>query len=229
MESVTLAQLKTMVREAADMVNSQFISDSELQRYIDMSYAELYDLLVSTYEDYYTKDPVVFQVTSGNTYSLPADFYKLVALDIGNGGSSSSWSTLRPFMIAERNKRSSLNRINFIGMLNIAYKLMGQKIVFFPEDQAVGTYRMWYIPKRTPLLVDADVMDGVNGFHQYVVVDAAIKCLRKEESDTSHLDIEKEALIKRIEAMAPNRDAANTFRIQDIYAGTMDFGLPQMW
>lgn len=57
------------------------------------------------------------------------------------------------------------------------------------------------------MLRDTDILDGVNGWEEYVTIDAAIKALRKEESDTSILMAEKAAMMKRILDSAPNRDA----------------------
>ena len=67
MESITLASLRTQVRQTADMVNSTFVSDSELNQFIDLSYAELYDILTATCEDYYTLPPVTFTIPDGYT------------------------------------------------------------------------------------------------------------------------------------------------------------------
>lgn len=221
METVTLLSLKTQVREAANMENSLFVSDAELGRYIDMSYAELYDLLAKTFENYYTLGPLTSIVTTGNTLSLPTDFYKLVGIDVKFGG---SWYPIKPFEMAERGRWVNANKLAYVGMINIAYKLMANKIVFYPESSAAGEYRYWYIPMRTPLVADTTSVDGVNGWHQYIIIDAAIKCLQKEESDISALMAEKQAMISRIESMAPARDAGAPKRIADTTTSYLGLG-----
>lgn len=50
---------------------------------------------------------------------------------------------------------------------------------------------------------------------EYVVVDAAIKCMVKEESDPSALMAQKVALIQRLESAAENRDAGSPMTVQD--------------
>lgn len=212
METVTLATLKTQVREAANMENSQFVSDNELTRYIDMSYAELYDLLTKTFENYYTLGPIQAVVSTGNSMPLPADFYKLVGIDINFGG---SWYPIKPFEMAERGRWVNANKLAYVGMINIAYKLIKDAMIFYPESSAAGTYRYWYIPKRTALTTDASTLDGVNGWQQYIIIDSAIKCLQKEESDVSALMAEKAAMLARIQSMAPARDAGAPKRIAD--------------
>jgi hypothetical protein len=51
-----LSELKLEVRRRSDMENSQFVKDNELTTYINQSYVELYDLLISVYEDYFVTD-----------------------------------------------------------------------------------------------------------------------------------------------------------------------------
>ena len=68
--------------------------------------------------------------------------------------------------------------------------------------------------------------DGVSGWLEYVITDAAIKAGQKEESDTTTLQFQKQALIKRIEAAAENRDAGSPATIADVQwtNGTWPFG-----
>ena len=221
MENVTVASLKTQVRQIANMENSQFVSDAELLLYIDLSYAELYDLLVGTFENFYTKDPVEATLSSGNKLALPSDFYKLVGLDAQFG---SSWYPIKPFEMADRGRWVNANKLAYTGIVNIAYKLIGENLVFYPESGCQGKYRYWYIPRRTLLTSDASTVDGINGWQSYIIIDAAIKCLQKEESDVSVLMAEKGAILNRIKSMAPRRDAGAPRKIADTTTSYMGFG-----
>lgn len=213
MASWTLSQLMTRVRERADMVNSKFISDDELKRYISASYAELYDLVVGAYEDHYLSDPVSFTISSGaNTYDLDANFYKLVGVDYSLNG---EWVEIRPFNFNERNRKSYNVRYDNYHP-SIRYRLTGSKLRFVPTDEAAGTYRYWYIPLASTLTADADTIDGFNGWEEYVVIDAAIKCLTKEESDVTVLMVEKNAMKERILSASHNRDSGDTQRVTDV-------------
>jgi hypothetical protein len=73
---------------------------------------------------------------------------------------------------------------------------------------------------------ESTTADGVSGWLEYVVTDAAIKALQKEESDTTTLQFQKAALIKRIESAAENRDAGSPATIADVQwtNGTWPFG-----
>ena len=96
------------------------------------------------------------------------------------------------------------------------YRLMGSQIEFVPTPSAGQTIRIWYIPRLVELLQDTDMVDGVSGWTEYIITDAAIKALQKEESDVSVLAAQKMALIKRIEESAMNRDVGQPDTITDI-------------
>ena len=102
---VTLGEIKTRAREMSDMVNSGFINDAELTRFINSSAEGLYDLLVAAFgEDYYVS-PAPFEFTTNannDPVGLPDDFYKLAGVDVSvNGGND--WTTAKPFMFNQRN------------------------------------------------------------------------------------------------------------------------------
>jgi hypothetical protein len=65
------------------------------------------------------------------------------------------------------------------------------------------------------LSLTTDTFDGINGWEEFVIVDAAIKCMIKQELGTQELEKQKKDLIRRIEAMAPNRDADAPACIKD--------------
>jgi len=208
--ATTLTQFRTRVRERANMEGSQFVTDVELTGYINSSASELYDLLVSRFADYYLSDTAV-TVTTGSSIPLPVNFYKLRGLDLDLGGGD--YQTLRQFNFSERNKATDDLRLLRRGVSQLRYRVQGNTISLTPADQATNSYRVWFVPLMPLLVADADSFDGVNGWEEYVAVDAAIKCLQKEESSTTDLERQKGALVKRIEAMAADRDAGEPQRL----------------
>lgn len=205
---VSLGQLRLMAQQRADRVNSNFVTLPEWNSYINQSAFELYDLLVTTYEDFYFSVPYQFQ-TDGTTnqYDLPADFDKLLGVDLGLGANNNAWVTVHKFDFIQRNRYVYPNITStFLGVFNMRYRLMGNKLFFIPTPSANQYVRVWYVPRMVQLLQDTDILDTVSGWSEYIVVDAAIKALQKEESDVSVLMAQKQALIKRIEESAMNRD-----------------------
>lgn len=225
----TLGQLQTDVRQAADMEGSTFVTDVELTSYINASAYELYDVLIQHYgDDYFVAAPSTITTDGTNdAYALPTDFYKLRGVDLRLSASNDSWIPLVQFQFAERNVNQFQNIQGYYGRSNLRYRLRGPNVWFTPMPAGGQTIRLWYVPRWTELALSTDTLDGVSGWTEYVIVDAAIKCLRKEESDPSLLLAQKAALLKRIEEAASNRDAGAPPRVSD--TGFREFWGPMGW
>lgn len=219
--TLTLGELRQRVRERADMEGSQFVTDAELTGYINQSAYELYDLLVLRYgTDQFVSSANITATGLADSFALPANFYKLLGVDLQVA--TDQWVSVRPFMFAERNRYPYPNIATFAGFTPTRYRLQGSNLWLMPRAPSGQVYRVWYVPRWTELAADSDVLEGISGWTEYVIIDAAIKCLVKEESDPSALMAAKAAMEKRIETAADNRDIAHPQRVQDVVAG--DFG-----
>ena len=207
---LTLAQIRTQARQRADMEGSNFVPDTELTSYVNASIAELYDILVSRFEDYYILDTTATVTSGSDSFALPASFYKLKGLDFDIGGGQ--YETVRAFQFIERNENYNAGTSSTL----MRYRILGGNIKLSPLSEAAGNYKLWYIPRFTALVLDSDSFDGINGWNEYVIVDCAIKMLNKEESDSSAFVAQKKALLDRIEAMASDRDAGEPQSIVDL-------------
>jgi hypothetical protein len=81
-----------------------------------------------------------------------------------------------------------------------------------------ATFKLSYIPVMTTLSNDSDTFDGINGYDEYIVVDAARKMVLKEESDTTPFERELAALNLRINESGQNRDAGKPETVRDVHA-----------
>lgn len=214
--TITLAELRTQCRQRADMENTTHISDGELNSYINSSIAELHDILTQVYSGEYNINVYEFN-TAVNTdeYALPADFYKAKGVDARLNGSD--WFELKKFNLNERNRYQNFGVWSFLGTGNVRYRLIGNNIRFSPTPDKETPIRLWYVPVAETLVDDSDELRNYNGYHEYILVDVAIKMLLKEESDATVFYQLKKDLIKRIEEAAQNRDAGQPESISDIY------------
>ncbi len=231
--TMTLAQLRTNVLQRADMFNdgmssTQFVTTSEVNSYINQSYFELYDILVQKYgDDYFNAPPALF-VTNGKDqfYPLPdgnikflnpqlqqektpaPPMYKFLGLDLNLANQQlDSLVTIRRFKFSDRNRYAVPNFQSFYGVTNLRYRLYGNQLWLTPIPSQGQTLQIRYVPRMAQLTNDGDTVDGISGWTEYIIIDAAIKCLQKEESDVSVLMAQKQAMLARIEAAAENRDA----------------------
>jgi hypothetical protein len=219
--SVTLLELKNRARQRSDMESSEFVSDTELVGYINSSLAELYDLLVAAYgEDYFIDEFDITTASNTAAYDLPDDFYKLKGVDAKIN--TSDWFTVRPFNFNERNRNQDVAWGLTAGP-NIRYRLLDAQIKFSPVPEGIYSVKLWYVPLAPILAADDDTFNDLNQYAEYVIIDAAIKMLIKEESDVSVLMNQKMAMKRRLEEMSLNRDAGQPESISDIYAENNEF------
>lgn len=214
--SITLAQLRTKVRQRADMENSNFITDSEINGYINSAIAELYDLLVASYgEDYYTTSTDFTTANGQDAYTLPNDFYKLRGVDLQLSGDD--FTALTRFNWNERNRHKSFSSMSVAGYSNVRYRLRGGSLIISPTPDGARTLRLWYVPVATALSADGDTFDDINQWGEFVVLEGAIRCLQKEESDVSILMAQKADIRRRIEVMGQNRDEGTEEGMTNVY------------
>ena len=220
--AVTLAELRQQVRERTEQESSDFITDSELNSYINNSIAELHDIMIQAYGSEYFLSPAYEFSTVSNqqSYSLPTDLYKLRGVDVKL--STQEWNNVEKFNFNERNKIDYFGAWSSLGFTNVRYRMMGVNILFSPIPDNATNVRLWYVPVSTKLEADDDELVDYNAWSEYVVVDAAIKIFQKEESDPSVFMQQKVDLKRRIEEVANNRDISNSESVSDVYADNDD-------
>lgn len=232
--SMSLLELRNAIRQRADMQNSQFISDIELNSYINQSYFELYDLLTTVYEMYYAAPPLTFQtdgvsrqypLPNGVLYNAAPGFYKLYGVDLGLTNSFNANITLRRFEFIDRNRFIFPQlATSILGVADVGYDLVGDTIMFIPTPQAGQFITLWYAPVLQTLVNDSDLVNGVSGWTEYIICDGAIKCANKEETDATLLMAQKMALKTRIEESSINRDIGQPQTISDTRSQSGRYG-----
>lgn len=197
-------------------------SDAEVNSYIYQSWCALYDYLTSKGQDYYlSTQPVYNTALNTDTYALPLDYYKVRGVDVTIGGFARSLSQWR---FEER------ERYNYYGTWNtglpIAYHIMNGSIVFKPLPAGAYPITLYYYPTAPQLVGDGDAINGVDGFEEWVVLDAAIKMLTKDDRDTSALVGERDRVLARVGTMMSSQDAGEPYRI--VRRKYMNYG-PLSW
>lgn len=235
---MALLTLRQSAQEKADMVGSNFVTLVEWNKFINLACNELYDLLITSYEDYFMAPRARFNTIGGQSiYALPSGsnsfnnaagssftpdaFYKLLGVDLALNTSQNAFVTVNKFNLIDRNKYLYPNSGSTIyGAFNLQYRALGSNIEFIPTPSAGQVIQLLYIPRLSPLIQDTDITTiGYGGWLNYVIVRAAKYALDKEESDTSKLDAELLFLKTRIEETAQNRDAGQPDTISNVSGG----------
>jgi len=241
---MSLLQLRTMAMQRADRVNSQFVTIPEWNAFINQAMYELYDLIITVYEDYF-KAPSATFLCNGNqsifplpdgvsnaftndagTQFVPPSFYKMLGLDLALNTANNAWVTVNRYNFVDRNRFVYPNTASTIyGVFNLQYRPMGNNLELIPTPSGGQKLRIQYIPRLPVLLRDTDLTTiGFSGWLQYVIIRAAKYALDKEESDTSTLSEEILFLKSRIEETAFNRDVGMADTISDTRQGNWQDG-----
>lgn len=211
----TLAEIRTTVLQEADCENDPNIGAAEVLAYINASYLEFYDLLVTSFgEDYASAQATIstdgttqlYPLPNGTLYSAAPALYKLLLVEGSMNPGAQQWISLKKFNLGEKNRHNLANQALVTGYFWPRYRLHGPSLMLQPIPAAGLTVKLWYAPKLTPLAADADALEDWGGWLEYVVVDAAMKCVLKQERDASALSVRKSALLQRIREAAANRD-----------------------
>jgi hypothetical protein len=216
MATFTEADLRTRARRRADMENSNFVSDAEIQDYLNSSISELHDFMVKSYEDYFVSEQTYSVPIATGGANLPDDFYKALGVDYNSGGITSS---LKAYSFSERNIYNTPYAV-IDRLAEPMYKVEGNKIKLIPNNSQSGTITLYYVPQATQFSSTVtEVENVIPGFEEYVVVATAIRMLMKEESDFRALENERQQLSSRIIRAITPRDASGSFAIRDVRKG----------
>lgn len=217
MKSVTRGQIRTDARLLSDERPGgagAFVSDTEVDRLIDVHTAKLYDkLLKARGQEYYATESTISIVAGTSRYNLPADFYELLSLTL-------EWSTgnhedLEPFEFLERSGYRNL--LTWSRGSAKGYRVRGSQVEFLPVPQSAVTCRLQYVPAFTDFASDAATFDGVNGWERWIALSVAmdLRTIRKLPfGDLAQLlSVEDD----RIDELAAQRDAMHPARVRNAY------------
>jgi len=214
----TLTNMILSVRRRAN-IESQvgFITDAEITEYLNYCLSDLYDQLVQAGGQPWYRAANTF-VTSGNAsaYPLPADFYRMVSVDIQLGGGLVI--SARPYMEAERNRFKWFYQGYFAGR-PVFYRMLGNNINFIPTPTGAYSITLNYYPVFAALVGGSTTFDGVNGWEEWAIWKAAAYCKAKGDEDAGYCEAQVSRLQERIDALAAQRDAENPERVHDTTAG----------
>lgn len=194
--SVTLQTILDRARTHADMRSTSFIDDTVGLRMINDVWPRLYDELVCADENYYSSTNS-FSISSATTsYSLPADFYKLVGVDYSSDGGT-TYFTLYPFNEGERNTGFTVSSL------------------------PTGTIRIRYVPTPTTYTLLSQSIDGIAGWDRLLSLLLAVDMLDAEESNSDRMYRKYQEELARVKYMS-QRDVGNPGTITDIYKSNFD-------
>lgn len=227
------------------MQNTQFVTDAEVQQYIQDSVGDLYDLIIeSAGPDHFRKE-LTFDTIAGTsdyglndrlgasgpfeTAAIALPVYKLIRVSVQFDG---KYRTVRPYQPADGD--ALVDSTSWEGPRGVFYEYFHRfeasssfpVLRFMPVPTGVFSVQVHYIPSPTDLSgssggIGSVTLNSFAGWDEWVVCDAAAKCLEKEES-FAHADrllARREKAGERIRwhAATMNQYSAGHVRDADLY------------
>lgn len=209
--AITGTTIKARSLDIADLTNTNFLSDDDIIEYINGSLAELYDLMINSFEDYFISTDNISVVSGTESYSLPSDFYKAIKVYILINGDRHK---LKRFTMEELENN---NIYKYPFSRPAMYRLLGSNIYFTPEPISSGTVELWYIPEVTKISVLGDTVtfNIPVQWEEFLYLSVARKMIEREERDSTQVILRLKEVENRIERSVDERDLGEQQRIQD--------------
>lgn len=222
----TLAQLQAAVQHRGAYERSNDITLALIAEFLNEAIAELWDLIVEKWADYYTISTTFPFVAGTDSYQLPGGFYKLRKVEL-QWDSTPTWCRMETHDLAIAHEFVNVSNRRY------SYRLQAGYLVFVPVPATAETIRIYYIPCAPVLVGSADAIDGINGYEELVIQLSLKRCKDREELDTSTIDREIARLTARIRTAADGRDATEPFYLDERRGrrgrGSRDGDLPPGW
>jgi hypothetical protein len=215
--TTTLADLKTRIRQRSDneYTDGKFIDDDELVGLINVSHKHLFGMLVES--GLHTVEEIIYTLSPDGSlsYPMPDDCFAV----------SGVFRLENDYYIPlGRHDQRTFPRdtTETIAWSYRTYGAMENAKIELNPRTSTGTYKIRYCPVPEDLKNDADRMDGVIGWEEWIVLDCAIKILTKEQIfEAVHiLRAEKKELALKIEAQAYERDMQKGISVSNVRQNT---------
>lgn len=195
----TLATMRDDVLVEADLQLGQVDTDV-VDRMLNEQLGELHELIVQSYEGYYSASADFTLTTGEDAEDLPIDFYQ--ATDLEDLTDPNNPVSLGTFEFKDRN-RDQLSAKRWC--------VHGGQILIRPTGSAPGNYRFTYVPSFQDLN-PADDFDSPNNWYIYAVLGVAIRLRSAQELSAGDLQDRQKAIVQRIANAARKRQGPRKVR-----------------
>lgn len=197
------------------MENSDnFLTDAEVNRCINQSICAWRDLLIENQGQDFFVASVDVTLTGAASYAL-TNVYQVTGVSHSLNGET---IVLKPYNFADRGKFSAASG----GAYPSRYRYQSGNLYVLPVVPN-GTLTVTYIPYQFELAADVDFIEVFNGWEEWIVLDAAMKALEKESTDTTQLFARREMTERRLISQAQYQDRGMPESVSDIYDADIDW------
>lgn len=180
--SRNLGQLRSGCFSRLAEVSGSSFSDSEIDEFINDEYKYLVTQINQKNDEYFAKDQLT-STTTNEYYSFPADFVKLLMIEIKIPGGSERWVEVQKISIHKKEKyrRQNYGWWSSLTGAKTYYFIKGDEYSIVPVRTSAGNndLRVWYVYEPTELSQDSHTPAIPSLYHELLKIGA---CNRARQS-----------------------------------------------
>jgi hypothetical protein len=198
---VTLSELRELVSYWVDDIQQSYFTPVQLNVFLNRALREVQKYIIGANQDFWVKCSQTTLVVNQRDYVLPEDFKKLNRLEVVLGGTypNEQINPLAPI---------TLNQKDFMANVGVpqAYFFKNNRIVLWPAPSSALTLRLYYTYKVADMLLDVDVPDCPEEYHEMIAILAGFDAYLKDARDATLLVRKFDDYISRLKADADQRN-----------------------
>lgn len=165
---MTRGELKALVSYWLDDLNFGYFTEDQVNLWLNNGLERLQRRLIGSGQRYYTKCAVTDCVQGQREYVLPDDFRKIQRLELIISGYATTQEQRRPLTFVTLNQQDLLSTL--LGP-PARYTIRKNRIQVYPAaDSNIYKLRMYYTYEVFPMVVDSDVPDAPNQYHEMIAL-----------------------------------------------------------
>jgi len=213
---MTLKEMRDKIRRDLDLEEEDFITDIELDSYINFGIKEAEAEIHSIYEDYFLTHTDLSVTAGTDAYSLPSDIYaNKIRILLYHNSDTHIYPVQRIRRLITTNYTNTNDDYRYLLTNTTA---SGTQMKFYPtiRDTSTDRFTLWYIRNATQLSADSDSTD-IPEFESFILLYAKIKCLDKDKNPSivgAKIDFERERALM-VETLTNMVDDNNTHILMD--------------
>lgn len=197
---VSADELEQRARERADMVESQFCTSAEVQRYLEAAWQELYSVMVASSEDFFIRHVPVANAAGQAYLELPIQVKAFRLARHQDGGTRLRKATLQDLEVVLGDGTSRSKPLFYRFDMDPQNTFL--RMALYPPPDKVYVIDLYFIPALSlqEFVSSSFVSIPVRSWDEFIALRAAAKMKDKEESDISSIMKEAEMVLERIKA-----------------------------
>lgn len=218
-DTATASNVMSDIRLHTDTVNDPHITDAFVLSLVDKSYNKLYKQIALQYAGFFDTESTSTTLAVGiRTYALPSDFLHLRGVDIVLGGNR---VRLRRFAFGDRDRITSDPRFvpfyRYDRASKYQYMVQGNNLRIEPVPDSTEGLVQTYVPRPTRITSSGTTFDVIAGFEDFIVYDASILVLQKQERDPSVMIQMRSDALATITDVCSSRETDEPIQVRDDY------------